>query len=86
MKEFKLELKKGNKIAEKLNLVTKLFDFNNELEILELRITGVIANENYGTEKVKNQLVELKGKNIKYNGMLWESQKELTVEFFIYTR
>ena len=86
MKEFKLELKKGNKIAEKLNLVTKLFDFNNELEILELRITGVIANENYGTEKVKNQLVELKGKKIKYNGMLWESQKELTVEFFIYTR
>ena len=86
MKEFKLELKKGNKIAEKLNLVTKLFDFNNELEILELRITGVIANENYGTEKVKNQLVELKGKKIKYNGMLWESQKELTVEFFIYTK
>ena len=86
MKELKITLKKGKSISNKVELFKNLFDFNSESEVLEIRITGKISNSNYGVEKVRYELVELKNKEILLHNKKWDAVNDIDIDLFIYNK
>jgi hypothetical protein len=86
MKELKITLKKGKSISNKVELFKNLFDFNSESEVLEIRITGKISNSNYGVDKVRYELVELKNKEILLHNKKWDAVNDIDIDLFIYNK
>lgn len=86
MKDLKITIKKGKSISDKVELFKNLFDFDSKSEVLEIRITGKISNSNYGVEKVKYELIELKSKRIILNGKKWDINNDIDLELFIYDK
>ena len=87
MKNTVITLSKNQDLNKKVELIKELYDFNSEKEVIEIRLTGTITNDDYGTEKINYELVELKGKKIIYKEMKFKVRSEtIKLEVFIYER
>ena len=87
MKTLEITLAKDQNISKKVSLIKDLYDYNEEKEVIEVKLTGMIVNSEYGNEKINYELIELKGKNIIYKGMKFEVRSEtVKLEVFIYER
>ena len=86
MKTLEITITENNNIVNKIELVKELFDYNEKVDILEVRITGRVSNVNYGSDRPKYQLITIVDGCINYDDTSWDVTGELKVEFFIYEK